>query len=376
MKKISVYTRDGYDGSSSYYRVLQYTTNMEEFRIQDRITSPKWLTKLMYKATNLKFGIGVKLLYYLIIYITNCFYFMKDLIVKPDCIIVLRSIAPKTFIPPLTFLYRKLMHSVLVVWDYDDNILESNEISKAEFKILEECSSCIFVTNDELATLIKDKYRGKVSVLHTTDGDFSEISIIEINNARLKLYDKKIKLVWVGSASNLQYLESILPVLDHTAKKLKSEYKKELELICVCNVPINRNCEFLGIKNILWTRKAAIKAIIESHIGIMPLDNTKFTKGKGGFKIVQYMATSLPSVASNVGFNKEVIKDGVSGFLVDDSINKDSWSKFIILLAKDKNLWQKMSNAALERWKDKFNYCDNYQIWVSTILKLVEVNND
>ena len=58
-----------------------------------------------------------------------------------------------------------------------------------------------------------------------------------------------------------------------------------------------------------------MKEIISAHIGIMPLPDNDFTRGKGGFKLIQYMSTAMPVIASAVGFNKQIVTKDF-GYLV------------------------------------------------------------
>lgn len=372
MKKISVYTRDGYSGSSSYYRILQYTSKIgatDDYRIKHRITVPEWLTKMLYSTSGGFFDLNIKLLYYSVIFFRTQLYFCLDLFYKPDCIIILRSITPKVFFPPLSWLYKKLISKTPVMWDFDDNIIESNEISLGEFNILNKNADRIIVTNSELLKLVCNK--NNAVLLPTTDGDFCEYSFEKALRNRSFSYEKSISVVWVASSSNLVYLQKIMPALDFAAQILLNNYHKKLILKCICNKPVEYKCNYLVLENIIWTRHQAIVAIEQAHIGIMPLNDTKFTRGKGGFKIIQYMAYGVPAIASNVGYNNEIIDDKETGFLVDE-VEFEAWYHSIIKLATDKELWTKMSHCAIKKWTTTYNYENALKKWIKLINEVME----
>ncbi|MCX6723490.1 MAG: glycosyltransferase, partial [Candidatus Staskawiczbacteria bacterium] len=69
----------------------------------------------------------------------------------------------------------------------------------------------------------------------------------------------------------------------------------------------------------------------------------EWTKGKAGYKLLQYMSMAIPPVVSPVGFNREIVKDGVNGFLADTD---EEWVEKISLLIEDKNLREKIGKNA------------------------------
>ena len=133
MKKISVYTRDTDVASSSYYRIWQYFNRMnDQYKVYNRSFIPKKLTQMQYNhsAKSELASVAVKILYHCFVYIKSIYFFIIDYFVRPETIIVLRSITPKTFIWPANILYSKLLSRTnTVIWDFDDDIFNSNEIS-------------------------------------------------------------------------------------------------------------------------------------------------------------------------------------------------------------------------------------------------------
>lgn len=367
MKKICVYTRDGEISGSSYYRILQYTEKMKEYNIQKRVAVWKKQTQKFYRTSGGNKGFFTKLIYYSTVYFITFLFMIWDYINKPECVIILRSITPKIFLGPLAWIYKKLLKKTKVIWDFDDNIVESNEISSAEFDALASYSNKIFVTNGELRSLLPHDSWDKIILLPTTDGDFRDYILEDLNRKRLEIYDNEIRLVWVASSSNLKYLKLIINILDSTAEELNNIYNKKLVLDCVCNKPLDSHCSSLIINNIMWSRKSAVKYICKDHIGLMPLEDSIFTRGKGGFKLVQYMAAGMPTIGTAVGFNNEVTKHTITGYLIPSNNDKNVWKSAIIELSTKRKKWIDMSNSAKERWNDIFNYEKNLAVWYKII---------
>lgn len=354
MKKISVYARSYEIGPSGYYRIIQYIKKLDvSYRIRGLFSESffKWF----YSVSKLRmFSIIKKVVAWPYIFFRVTYFLLLDwLVFKPDTIIVSRVLIPNYTPGFIIFLFKKVIKNKTFIWDFDDHILESRQISQKTFDFFSEYSNYIIVTHDYLGSLVGVCYRAKILIFPTTDGDADSFQIEELNDVRCETYKKIINLVWVGTAGNLHFVESILPKLDIAAKILSEGYSKQLILNVVANANILKKMEYLQIVNIKWTREDAIKQMCIAHIGIMPLSENTFTKGKGGFKLIQYMSTGLPIIGSEVGFNKSII-DNSCGYLISE--NNNDWYKKILDLSIDENLWLCMGQASYQKYKDVFSY--------------------
>jgi glycosyltransferase involved in cell wall biosynthesis len=124
-------------------------------------------------------------------------------------------------------------------------------------------------------------------------------------------------IAWIGSPENLIYLEMIRPALARLAARHPS-----LKVRVICSqFP---DWPEVHIERIAWSSQTEAASLAAAHIGVMPLTDDAWSRGKCAFKLLQYMAASLPCVASPVGANTEAVQDGVNGFHARSS---DEWEQ-------------------------------------------------
>lgn len=366
-KYISVYLRNHEEGPSCYYRVAQFLDEIKgyEFKYNDAL-------KLRYFRINMDFkgGISKKLfqfLLYILILLNRIKQIYYDIKFKPEIIIVQREIFPRYLPQILIKAYLKLVKNTKVIWDFDDSILECGEISKAEWNILSEYSYRIIATSDYLLNKVKASKKLKV-IMPTTDGFCKKIDLNNFSKIRKNEYESVIRLVWVGTHTNLKNIVNIIGQIADAGKKLK-KLGKSLELVVVCNIdhPIfHEQNDSIKVYYIKWTRSEAEKAILQSHIGLMPLPDTESSKGKGGFKLIQYISTGIPVIASNIGLNKTIVTNDI-GILIN---NDDEWSKAILEFSIDINKWDKYCSNSIKRYNEKYSYRSNLNTWNSILREL------
>jgi glycosyltransferase involved in cell wall biosynthesis len=116
-----------------------------------------------------------------------------------------------------------------------------------------------------------------------------------------------VTIVWIGSPENLTYLEMIRPALGRLTVR-----HPDLKLKVICSrFP---DWPEINVERALWSEATEAAALAAAQIGVMPLSDDAWSRGKCAFKLLQYMAASLPCVASPVGANTEAVIDGFNGF--------------------------------------------------------------
>ena len=119
---------------------------------------------------------------------------------------------------------------------------------------------------------------------------------------------------WIGNPQTSRYLRSLLPVFESLQKEVSVRFG------AVGALPE----DFAGtpVETRPWSEETEVAAIQQFEIGIMPLEDSPWERGKCGYKLIQYMACGLPVVASPVGVNREIVVSGENGQLAD---TKDEW---------------------------------------------------
>jgi glycosyltransferase involved in cell wall biosynthesis len=161
---------------------------------------------------------------------------------------------------------------------------------------------------------------------------------------------ERITFGWIGRERNAYYLED----LQNVFKRLSEESDKiELYIIGMDKV----NIDTFPIKYEVWDYRTEVDSLTRIDIGLMPLRNDDWSRGKGGCKLLQYMALAIPTVSSPVGINKEIISDGVNGFLASTD---DEWVEKISRLIQNFNLRKEIGAKARE------TVCQRYSLdkWV------------
>jgi glycosyltransferase involved in cell wall biosynthesis len=157
-----------------------------------------------------------------------------------------------------------------------------------------------------------------------------------------------VRLVWIGSGSTLKYLEGAMPALGEAATQLAKQGAAELRLVVICDRP--PGSATVPVEFVPWSLEGEAEALARGDIGIAPTPEDRWTLGKSGFKIVQYMATGLPVVASPVGVNVELVNGGAGGEACGFLPKRwEEWPGMIGQLAVDVGLRQKMGAAGRRR---------------------------
>lgn len=157
-------------------------------------------------------------------------------------------------------------------------------------------------------------------------------------------------IAWVGSPENLVYLEILRPALARLSARHPS-----LRLRVICSkFP---NWPEVRIEPVIWSPAAEVSALAGSHIGVMPLSDDMWARGKCAFKLLQYMAASLPCVASPVGANTEAVIEGRTGYYAR---NATEWEQALERLIGSPDLRASLGAAGRAHVESRYGV-ENYR---------------
>jgi glycosyltransferase involved in cell wall biosynthesis len=152
-------------------------------------------------------------------------------------------------------------------------------------------------------------------------------------------------IVWIGSPENLIYLEMIRPALARLTARHRA-----LKVRVICSAfPAWPE---INVERIAWSAATEAAALAAAHIGIMPLTDDEWSRGKCAFKLLQYMAASLPCVASPVGANSEAVIDGVNGF---HAVTVEDWESRLETLIVSPELRARFGASGLQHVAGRYS---------------------
>ncbi len=263
----------------------------------------------------------------------------------------------------LVFLYREA-HMMGITWfekrimktgikmllDFDDSIWLrdiSNGNRRLAFlkrpsktaEIIKMCDACI-VGNNFLAGYAR-KYNNNVFVIPTTID--TDLYISGRNDTK----KDNVVIGWTGSSTTLKHFSLAVPVL----KKLREKYGEKVSFRMISDEFFNGELD--GLEKIKWIRETEVEDLSAIDIGIMPLPDDDWSKGKCGFKGLQYMALEKPAVMSPVGVNNEIITHGKNGFLAD---SPEEWEHVLSQLIENADLRKKIGKAGRKTVEDRYSF--------------------
>ena len=253
---------------------------------------------------------------------------------KADAVVVLRRA------PGGLYGLRLRQVSRCLVFDFDDAIFvpRSGRLSRrpARFRRMVRRCDHVWAGNSYLAAEA-GRFNGHVSVVPTS---------IEIGRYH-PVTDKPQTvpmLVWIGSRSTRKYLLDILPTLENACGGVSG-----LRLKVIADFELQS--DVLPIDNIPWSQDTETAELANSSIGIAPMRDDPWTRGKCGLKVLQYMASGLPVITSPFGVNRDLVTTGVTGF---HAASAQEWMAAIETLAGDPALAAAMGAAGRKRCEAEY----------------------
>ena len=261
-----------------------------------------------------------------------------------DLVYILREAA---LLGPPVFERLIAQSGVPMVFDFDDAIFVSYRspsngyLSYLKFasktKTICRIASHVMVGNPYLADYAR-QVNDRVTVIPTT------IDTEKYRVPERKKKDGPVVIGWTGSYSTVQHLDTMRGAL----KKLA---EKESFRLRVIGTP-SYECAPVDVEAMPWRAETELEDLSEIDIGMMPLPDDRWSKGKCGLKALQFMALGIPTICSPVGVNTDIIQDDQNGFI---AATEDEWVEKLTRLLRSAELRERLGHAGRVTVEEKYS---------------------
>lgn len=254
-----------------------------------------------------------------------------------------------------------LERRVPVVYDFDDAIWlgdtsEANSLIR-RFKRPNKVDAIVArattttVANDFLAEYAR-RHSPHVEVIPTT---------IDIDRYRPQAREENsvVRLGWSGSPTTSKHLR----VIEGALRRILAELP--IELVVMGDPAFELRGAGTRLKVLPWRKEHEIEVLSSFDIGLMPLPDDEWSRGKAGFKALLYMSLGIPAIVSPVGVNREIVRDGENGLTAS---TEDEWVAAVVRLVEDVQLRRSLGQQGRETVVERYSG----QRWAPRFLEILE----
>ncbi|MEM1552342.1 MAG: glycosyltransferase family 4 protein [Candidatus Bathyarchaeia archaeon] len=324
--KVAFLTRYDFSRASSRVRVYDYLPYLQKMGWQCRVLPfPKHLsfvTKMRYLGQSLQLARWA------------------------DVVVLQKLVLQERFIWLLKNINKR------VVFDFDDalyappDIYSQDKLVRARYKIATKRlhyifqKACLVIAGSNYLASYAKQFNPVVYTLP------SSVDISRYTKKTISEKDDPVVLGWIGSPENLTDFHQIQGALRKAFQQLSGKATLKVvssQPLVLQNVPVCFES---------WSLNREVELLHSFDIGLMPLNDTERSRGRCGFKAVQYMAVGLPVLASSIGAAVEVIVHGKTGFLL---ATEDEWVEAIHCLVQDVALRRRLGEAGRALVEERFS---------------------
>lgn len=239
-----------------------------------------------------------------------------------------------------------MLRGVPYVLDYDDALFHNYDLHPRSLvrkllgrRIDDLMSRAALVTagNEYLAQRARDAGAKRVEIVPTV----IDLDRYPARDAAPRDHAVR-RIVWIGSPTTAAYLSA----LEEPLRRLAQRHAFKLRVIGA-----EVSMQGVDVECVPWAEDTEVASITDCDIGIMPLRDSPWERGKCGYKLIQYMACGLPVVASPVGVNEQIVRNGENGFLADDA---QAWEVALDKLLADPDLCHAQGQAGRRRVEQEY----------------------
>jgi len=254
--------------------------------------------------------------------------------------------------PILEWIIAKILRKK-IIYDFDDaiwlaNTSEANRLAAGLKWHKKVASICRWASRNSCGNAYLAAY-----ALQFNPRTIINPTTIDTENLHNKVRDQsapgRLIIGWTGTHSTLKYLDQLVPVL----ARLEAE-GMDFEFRVISNQP-----PALPLRSLVyvpWRKDTEIPDLLEFHVGLMPLEDDLWAKGKCAFKALQYMALGIPALVSPVGMNTEVVQNDYNGYIC---ATPAEWEAHLRQLLADPKLRERLGSAARATVIARYSVCAN-----------------
>ncbi len=255
-----------------------------------------------------------------------------------DVVFVQRKRLPLVILSLLRSMRKK------IVYDFDDAVMFKNSLSENPYSRRRQmsfkrqlCFTDLVIAGNLFLKEEAEKHNSRVMVLPTP---------VDADRYKEKQYGARdtVNIGWVGDHGSIHYMESYKDVWEELGRKYTN-----VVLTIICDTFIET--KDIKTRKVQWRSETEIENLMDLDIGVMPLFDDLWSRGKCGFKIIQYMGVGVPAVCTPVGINRDVVEDGKNGFWAE---TKSEWIDKLSTLIEDRELRQRMGKAGRREIMDHY----------------------
>ncbi|HPN85146.1 MAG TPA: glycosyltransferase family 4 protein [Victivallales bacterium] len=283
-------------------------------------------------------------------------------------------------------LFRKLhKYDTVILQKRLPSLIDMHEIRRTSKKLIFDFDDAIYLKNSSPSQNISDyeswtrlrKFKRVVEnsdlvvaanrVLAEKAGCFTEKEKIHIIPSGIEVEKYKQKnnyqisstpvIGWIGTKSTLRYLD----MMSEALREIRKRYDFVLRVISDADY----KCDGIKVENIRWNIERQFEEISLFDIGIMPLSEDPFSEGKSAYKLLQYLASGVPSVCSPVGMNKDVAGNNEYALTANGN---DEFQTQISLLIENCEIREKLGKTGRRMVKEKYDMPVLANLWKKLLL--------
>jgi glycosyltransferase involved in cell wall biosynthesis len=258
-----------------------------------------------------------------------------------------------------------------LVFDFDDAIFlpsvsDANRLIGAlkhprKVSTIIRVSDHVIAGNDYLADYAR-QFNDAVTVIPTCVDTTKFVPSAELFSGNGSNASRELVVGWIGSPTTASYVRRLEKVLRRVRDRCPF-------LLRVSGTGEPFDISGISTENAAWTLDREVQLFNTCDVGVYPLFDDEWSKGKCGFKAIEFMACGVPVVAAAVGVNREIIQDGVNGFLAS---TEDEWVEKLARLLADRDLRRRFAEAGRRTVEEGYSLRVHAPTLAATLLNAVE----